>query len=161
MSIENKAKEIQRLFAQTATEFGFRKTKNAWIYSERIADDHFLFLELIKPRWGGGYQPWIKIFVSGVFDRHYSNLTEVPSQMPTAWRVEQASEFSDLFDSETPLENEARGEGIRRYFEEIASPMIDALQENNGIQKLLKVGLVGITPPIQAELERLQLWKND
>jgi hypothetical protein len=159
MSIDNQTKEIQKLFSEIATESGFQKTKKAWFYSKRIADDHFLFLELVKPRWGGGYQPWIKIFVSGVFDRHYSNLTEVPLQMPTAWRVEQASEFSDLFDSEAPLESEARREGIHRYFKEIVSPVIIALKENNGIQKLLEMGLVGITPPIKSELERLKLWK--
>jgi hypothetical protein len=37
--------------------------------------------------------------------------------------------------------------------------MIVALKENNGIQKLLEMGLVGITPPIKSELERLKLWK--
>ncbi|MFN5273467.1 MAG: hypothetical protein ACK5E3_09685, partial [Planctomycetota bacterium] len=74
-------------------------------------------------------------------------------------RVEQASEFSDLFDSEAPLESEARREGIHRYFKEIVSPVIIALKENNGIQKLLEMGLVGITPPIKSELERLKLWK--
>jgi hypothetical protein len=161
MSTNEKMKEIQRFFAEIATEFGFRKTKKAWIYSGKIADDHFLFVELIKPRWGGGYHPWTKIFVSGVFDRHYADLAEVPSQMPTAWRVEQANEFSDLFDSEIPLEDAVRRDGIYRFFREIVSPTIDACKETNGIQRLHEVGLVGITPPIKSELERLQLWKSD
>jgi hypothetical protein len=139
-------------FNQIARAHGFEKAYSGWF---KESDECIAVLDLQKSNYSDYYYLNIKLFVQGMFGNEYRKSKDLVKRDIGNIFERQPGEYHDVFDFETPMDDEKRINRLEALFIHHIDPLIEKGSTKEGIKELGREGRIQILPAVAEQLENL------
>jgi len=142
-------KEFKALFSDVAEHYGYSRSFGGW-FSE--SPECIFVLDLQKSNYGNYFELNLKIFVHGLFGKHYVTSKDLVKKETGDVFLRAPDTFQDTFDLDKQINRTERAQWLRSLFEEFIVPLTIQALTRSGLLKLGESGTVLLLPAVQNEL---------
>lgn len=142
-------KEFKIVFNKVACSFGFEKKQSLWVIE---SPDCIVVLELQRSNFGNNYELNIKSFINNLFSRDPSLNAAYLKKYMGDILLRQPKIYNYLFDLDSNISDEYRGEQLNTFFKNFISPISSKLLTIQGILNLEKEGKIILLPAVKDEI---------
>lgn len=142
------SKEFKNMFNEVAKKNDFAPAFGGW-YKE--SNECIAALYLQKSNYGNYYELNIKIFIQGVFGKHYQKSKELKNAT-SAILGRQPVEYRDVFDLDALMEDIIRKGRLEKLFDDFIVPFVNTMLTRKGIINYVQNDKDFLTPALNEEL---------
>ena len=142
------SKTFKSLFDDVAKKNDFERAFGGWFLD---SSECIIVLDLQKSNFGNYFDLNIKIFIQGIFGTYVKG-KDLVKKYPGAIFLRQPKYYNDLFDLETPIEEDKRLQKLEELFREFIKPFTTKALSRQGIRELEAQGKISLLPAVKAEL---------
>jgi hypothetical protein len=150
--MENKI--FKKKFNDIAEFYGFEPAFGGWF---KESSECIFVLELMKSNFGNYYQLNIKVFVNGVFGKHYRKNKDLVKREIGNIFIGEPKEFKKALDLEILMDIKEREQKLQELFNDFLVPFSEKALTKHGIHELTEQGKIDLLPAVKEELEKLEL----
>ena len=146
------SKEFKNVFGEVAKTIRFESAFGGWF---KESSESIIVLDLQKSHFGDYYEMNIKVYIQGMFGNHYTrNKDLVKKNIGNVFR-RQPSEYNDVLDFDTYMDDETRKNRLEKLFVEFIVPFTDKALSKSGLNTLSENGEIIFLPAVRKELALL------